>query len=131
MDYLKSNFDQLKRLVEHCNSKETDHANINANVEHHNKANTSGASFDNEDFAIPRLFQEEESTVLATFPSQKTDPFYISLFINRNRLSNYIIDSGASNNVMFSFVSKALGLPLTKTFGRCYSMDAKQVSLLR
>lgn len=130
MDYLKSNPDQLKRLVEHCNSKETDHANINANVENHNKASTSGTSFDNEDFAIPRLFQEEESTVLATCPSQKPDPFYISLFINGNRLSNCIIDSRAFDNVMPASVAKALRLPLTKTFGRCYSMDAKQVPLL-
>ena len=65
----------MKRLVEHCNSKETDHANINANVEHHNKASTSGASFDNEDFAIPGLFQEEESIILVTFPKKKPDPF--------------------------------------------------------
>ena len=131
MDYLKSNPDQLKRLVEHCNSKETNYANINANVEHHNKASTSGASFDNEDFAIPRLFQEEESTVLATCPKQKQDLLYISLFINGNRLSNCIIDSRAFDNVMPASVAKALGLPLTKTFGRWYSTDAKQVSLLR
>ena len=31
---------------------------------------------------------------------------------------------------MLGSIEKALGLPLTKTFGRCYSMDAKQVPLL-
>ena len=67
---------------------------------------------------------------MATCSNLKPGPFYISLFINGNRLSNCIIDSGASDNVMPTSVAKALGLPLTKAFGRCYSMDAKQVPLV-
>ena len=105
-------------------------ANINSNVEHYNNATTSGASFDNEDFAIPRLFQEEESIVLAICPNEKPYPFYISLFINGNRFNNYIIDLRASDNVMPTSIANDLGLPFTKTFGRCFSMDAKQVSFL-
>lgn len=31
---------------------------------------------------------------------------------------------------MLATVAKAIGLPLTKTFGHCYSMDAKQVPLM-
>ncbi|XP_057856711.2 uncharacterized protein LOC131066053 [Cryptomeria japonica] len=36
----------------------------------------------------------------------------------------------ASNNIMPSAVAKALALSLTKTFGKCYSMDSKQIPLL-
>lgn len=60
----------------------------------------------------------------------KPEPFHVSLYINGHKLSNCIIDSGASNNVMPSVVAKFLGLTLTKTFGKCYSMDSKQVPLL-
>ena len=119
----------LKRLVEHCN-KDKEWVSINANIDYLSKASTNGSSLTDEDFALPKLFQEEESIVLATCPNKKPDPFYISMFINGNRLSNCIIDSGVSDNVMCASVEKALGLPLTKTFGRCYSMDAKQVPLL-
>lgn len=31
---------------------------------------------------------------------------------------------------MLAVVAKALDLPLTKTFGKCYSMDSKQVPLV-
>lgn len=54
----------------------------------------------------------------------------MSLFINGHKLNNCIIDSGASENIMPSSVAKSLGLSLTKTFGRCYSMDSKQIPLL-
>lgn len=63
-------------------------------------------------------------------PDQKPEPFYVSLFINGYKLNNYIIDLGASNNIMPSTVAKALGLTLTKTFGKCFSMDSKQIPLL-
>lgn len=45
-------------------------------------------------------------------------------------MNNCIIDSGASDNIMPSIVAKALGLSLTKTFGKYYSMDSKQIPLL-
>lgn len=79
---------------------------------------------------MANLFHQEESIVLATSPGQKPDPFYVSLYINRCKLSNYIIDSGASDNVMPFSVAKALGLSLTKVDEKCYSMDAKKVPLL-
>lgn len=60
----------------------------------------------------------------------KPDPFYVSLFVNGHRLNNCIIDFGASDNIMSSIAAKALGLSLTKTFGRCYSMDSKQIPLV-
>ena len=83
-----------------------------------------------EETLTSNFFDQEDSSVLATSPGQKPDPFYISLYINGYKLSNCIIDSRASDNVMPYFVSKALGLNLTKVHGRCYSMDVKQVPLL-
>ena len=76
------------------------------------------------------MFQEEESAILSTCPNEKLDPFYIYLFIYKNRLSNCIIDSRAFDNVVPTSIAKDLGLLLTKNFGRCYLMDAKQVPLL-
>ena len=64
---------------------------------------------------------------LELYYHKKLDPFYVSLFLHGFKLSNCIIDSGASNNIMPNAVAKALDLPLTKTFGKCYSMDSKQV----
>ena len=58
MDYLKSNPDQLQRLVEHCNNKDGGHVNINANVDHHNKTSTSGTYLTDEYFSLPKFFKE-------------------------------------------------------------------------
>ena len=76
------------------------------------------------------LLNQEDSIMLATSPGKKLDPFYISLYINRCKLSNCIIDLGVSDNVMPYSIAKALDLNLTKVHGRCYSMDSKQVPLL-
>ena len=98
---------------------------MNVNVDHHRKPSTTRTSFLDGEIFLPKLFQEEEFIILATSPNQKPDPFYISFFINGNRLSNCIIDSWASDNVMPISIAKALGLPLTRNLGNCYSMDAK------
>ncbi|KAH9315761.1 hypothetical protein KI387_024388, partial [Taxus chinensis] len=45
-------------------------------------------------------------------------------------LSNCILDSGASDNVVPAKVADALGLTLTKTIKRCYSME-RQVPLIK
>lgn len=63
-------------------------------------------------------------------PDQRPEPFYVSLFINGYKLNNCIINSEASDNIMPFTVAKALGLSLTKTLGKCYSMDSKQIHLL-
>jgi hypothetical protein len=107
----------LKRLIDHCKGGASD---LNHNVT---------TKEDDEPF-MSNLFNQEDSTIFATFPRQKLDPVYISLYINRRKLSNCIIDIGASDNVMPFPIAKALGLTLTKVHGRCYSMDAKKVSLL-
>ena len=72
------------------------------------------------------------SNNLVTIPSSvlgKIEPFYLSLLINSFKLSNCVVDSGASDNVMQSKVVDALGLTLTNSFGSCYSMENKQVHL--
>ena len=62
--------------------------------------------------------------------AEKLNPFYIPLFVHGHKLRNFIIDSGASDNIMPSIVAKSLDIPLTKTFGKCYAMDFKQVPLI-
>ena len=60
---------------------------------------------------------KKESFVVASL-LDKPDPFYISLYIVGCKLSNCIINSGASDNVMPSKVAHALGLSLNKPFGK-------------
>ena len=60
-----------------------------------------------DEFLTSNLFEQEKPMILATFPSQKHEPFYVSLYINGCKLNNYIIDSGTSNNVMPYPIAKA------------------------
>lgn len=62
--------------------------------------------------------------------SSRIEPFYISLIINRYKLSNYVIDFRAFDNVMLAKVANVLGLTLTKTFGKCFLMENKQDLLI-
>lgn len=79
--------------------------------------------------AFPEIIAHQVDDTMSILES-KPEPFYISLFINGHKLNNCIIESSALDNIMPSAVAKALGLSLTKTFGRCYSMDSKQIPLL-
>ena len=117
IDYLKPHPVELKKLVDRCKGNATD-ANCSVMIEGEEETLTSG------------IFDQKDPIILATSPGQKPEPFYISLYINGCKLSNCIIDSGASDNVMPFSVAKALGLNLNKVHGRCYSMDAKQVPFL-
>ncbi|KAH9296740.1 hypothetical protein KI387_044768, partial [Taxus chinensis] len=47
-----------------------------------------------------------------------------------HKLSNCVIDSGASDNVIPTKVAHALGLTLTRAFGSCYSMESRKVPLV-
>lgn len=95
--------------------------NINSTV---SDESPSSGPLNDEEPILPSLFQEEYSSILATAPGHKLDSFYVSLFVNGHKLSNCIIDFGASDNVMPTSIAKALGMTLTKTFGWYYSMDA-------
>ena len=68
---------------------------------------------------------QPDSISLEPSYNHKPDPFYVSLFLHGFKLIKCIIDSGASDNIMPAAIAKALDLPLTKTFGKCYSMDSK------
>ena len=109
---------ELKNLVDWCKGNAID-ANCSIVVEGEEETLTS------------TIFDQKDPIILANYPGQKPKPFYISLYINGCKLSNCIIDLGASDNVMPFSIAKYLGLNLTKVHGRCYSMDAKQVPLLR
>lgn len=106
VEFLRSNLDQFDLLVKFVKEKDTIPSNLP-------KSN---------------LLQNN----LVTFPSpiEKIEPFYISLLINGYKLSNCVIDFEASYNVMPSKFANALGLNLTKTFGKCFSMDNKKVPLI-
>ena len=70
IDYLKSHPSELKRLVDRCKGNTSD-TNCKVMVEKEDETLTSG------------LFNQEDSTILATSPGQKLEPLYISLYINR------------------------------------------------
>ena len=57
IDYLKPNPNQLQMFVEHYNNKDGGHDSMNANIDHHKKANNCGVSLNNEDLALPKFFQ--------------------------------------------------------------------------
>lgn len=87
----------------------------------------SGDNFDDDD--QERSIAKESSLVATSF-FDKPDPFYISLYIAGCKLRNCIIDSGASDNVMPSKVSHALGLSFNKPIGKVFLMESKQVLLV-
>ena len=73
----------------------------------------------------------EASNVLeANGGDGKPNPLCISLLLNGRKMINWKIDLGASNHIVPMLVAKSLGLTLTKTFGRCYLMDGKQVPIM-
>jgi hypothetical protein len=62
--------------------------------------------------------------------SDDSPPFYISLNVHDDILHNYLMDSGASHNVMPKVVMEELGLEITKPYQDLYSFDSKKVKCL-
>jgi hypothetical protein len=62
--------------------------------------------------------------------SDASPPFYISLNIHEKILHNFLMDSGASNNVMPKVVIDELVLDITKPYQDLYSFDSKKVKCL-
>ena len=120
LDYLKANPHQLEKLIK-CVNEGKGSPKITINHE-------LGVSLEGED-NLEGPMMEKESFVAASL-SDKPDPFYVSLYIAGCKLSNCIIDSSASDNVMPSKVAHALGLSLNKPSRKVYPMEAKQVSLV-
>jgi hypothetical protein len=57
-------------------------------------------------------------------------PFYTSLNIHDKVLHNYLMDSGASHNLMPKTVMEELGLEVTRTYHDLYSFDSRRVQCL-
>ena len=114
-EYLKANPDQFDRLVKFVNDKKI-----------------SPSRDTPPDISVTPKPKVSQSNLVSNPPtaSGRIDPFFISLLVNGFKLSNCVIDSGASDNVMPAKVATALGLEMTKTFSRCFSMENKQVPLI-
>jgi hypothetical protein len=64
---------------------------------------------------------QDKNTSITVVPhieygSDASPPFYISLNLRDKILHNYLMDSGASHNVMPKFVMEELGLNITKPY---------------
>jgi hypothetical protein len=57
-------------------------------------------------------------------------PFYISLKVHDKLLHNFLLDSGASHNLMPKVFMDELGLEITKPYNDLYSFDSKRVKCL-
>ena len=57
-------------------------------------------------------------------------PFYISLNIHDKVLHNYLLDSGASHNLMPKAMMDELGLSITKPYHDFFSFDSRKVKFL-
>jgi len=57
-------------------------------------------------------------------------PFYISLNVHDKILHNYLLDSGASHNLMPKEVMDEIGLEVTKPYHDLFSFDSRKVRCL-
>ena len=66
-------------------------------------------------------------------PNDKSDyppPFYITLTVHDQMLHNYILDYGASHNLMLKEVMEYLGLTITNPYHDLYAFDSKEVKYI-
>jgi len=57
-------------------------------------------------------------------------PFYIMLTVHDHLLHNYMLDSGASHNLMPKAIMEKLGLEVTRPYRDWYSFDSRKVKFL-
>jgi hypothetical protein len=57
-------------------------------------------------------------------------PFYITLTVHDHLLHNYMLDSGASHNLMPKIIMVKLGLKITRPYQDLYSFDSRKVKCL-
>jgi hypothetical protein len=89
-------------------------------------------SFSNSTNSI-NLQDEKPTVILGPLIEDKDDsspPFYTSLNIDDKVLHNFLMDSGASHNLMPKSVMDELGLEITKTYHDLYSFDYRKVKCL-
>ena len=75
---------------------------------------------------------QEEKPVVTFGPhveevDSSVPPFYISLLLHDSILHNFMLDSGASHNIMPLSVMKELNLQITKPYRDLYSFESKRV----
>jgi ribonuclease HI len=79
------------------------------------------------------LQDERPAVVLGPMVEDKDDsspPFYTSLNIHDKVLHNFLMDSGASHNLMPKAVMEELGLKVTRAYHDLYSFDSRRVQCL-
>jgi hypothetical protein len=64
------------------------------------------------------------------YGSNASPPFYISFNFHDKILHNYLMDSGASHNVMPKVVMEELGLDITKPYQDLYFFDSNKLKCL-
>jgi hypothetical protein len=76
------------------------------------------------------LQDENPPVVLGPMVEDRDDsspPFYTSLNIHDKVLHNYLMDLGASHNLMPKIVMEELGLEVTRAYHDLYSFDSRRV----
>jgi hypothetical protein len=79
------------------------------------------------------LQDERPAVVLGPMVEDRDDsspPFYTSLNIHDKVLHNFLMDSGASHNLMPKTVMEELGLEVTQAYHDLYSFDSRRVQFL-
>jgi hypothetical protein len=79
-------------------------------------------------------FQDEKpGVILGPLVEDRDDsspPFYTPLNVDDKILINYLMDSGASHNLMHKYVMDELGLEITKAYHDLYYFDSRKVKCL-
>jgi hypothetical protein len=79
------------------------------------------------------LQDEKPAVILGPMVEDKNDsspPFYTSLNIHDKVLHNFLMDSGASHNLMPKTVMEELWLEVTRAYHDLYSFDSRKVQCL-
>jgi hypothetical protein len=79
------------------------------------------------------LQDEKPTIILGPMVEDRDDsspPFYTSLNIHDKVLHNFLMDSGASHNLVPKTIMEELGLEITKTYHDLYSFDSRKVQCL-
>jgi hypothetical protein len=69
------------------------------------------------------------NTIYLDRPIDKNPPFYLSFGMNAILLNNYMLDSGASTNVMSLKVMKQVGLKATRPYDNVCGIDSWRVNI--
>jgi hypothetical protein len=92
------------------------------------KSEASGLSTD-----YINLQDERPAVILGPmveYIDDSSPPFYTSLNIHDKALHNFLMDSGASHNLVPKAVMEELGLEVTRAYHDVYSFDSRRVKCL-